>query len=151
MRACGSNFSDKNPWLHHGYTFKLVGKNWIKGVRRAPWSSILFIVNYCCIRYDAKRNWKWKNKAFLTKIFLIGGTLIKGARARWATPWLRLWFWNKIASLNSFTKKTFKAKLNFFFLQRGGLESSHLDLDSFLKPPKIAWYYYDKDTWSSLL
>ena len=22
----------------------------IKGVRRAPWSSVLFIVNYCCTR-----------------------------------------------------------------------------------------------------
>ena len=32
------------------YTFEFVGKNWIKGVRRGPWSSILFIVNYCCTR-----------------------------------------------------------------------------------------------------
>ena len=28
----------------------MVGKNRIKGVRQALWSSILFIVNYCCTR-----------------------------------------------------------------------------------------------------
>ena len=36
--------------IHPSYTFKLVGKNWIKEVCRAPWSSISFIVNCCCTR-----------------------------------------------------------------------------------------------------
>ena len=50
--------------------------NWLKKielrkVRWAPWSSILFIVNCCCTRVllhakMLKRNWKWKNKIFLS-------------------------------------------------------------------------------------
>ena len=40
------------------------------------------------------------------QIFVIGGILIKGAQVLSATPWLRQWFWDKIAPLiSSFTKK----------------------------------------------
>ena len=42
---------------------------------------------------------------FVCKIFVIGGILIKGVPVPSATPWLRQWFWDKIASLiSSFTK-----------------------------------------------
>ena len=50
-----------------------------------------------------------KKQDFFCQIFVIGGISIKGARAPWATPWLRLWFWDEIASLSSFiTKKHLK-------------------------------------------
>ena len=40
------------------------------------------------------------------QIFVIGGILIKGARAPSATPWLRQWFCDKIAPLiSSFIEK----------------------------------------------
>ena len=40
------------------------------------------------------------------QIFVIGSILIKGARVHSATPWLRQWFWDKIARLiNPFIKK----------------------------------------------
>ena len=40
------------------------------------------------------------------QIFVISGILIKGARVTSATPWLRQWFWDKIAPLlSSFIKK----------------------------------------------
>ena len=48
------------------------------------------------------------------QIFVNGGILIKGPRISSATPWLRQWFWDKIAPLISsfIKKKTFKSKLN---------------------------------------
>ena len=44
------NFRTKAFDFTPGYTFKLVRKNLIEGVHRAPLSSILFIVNYCSMR-----------------------------------------------------------------------------------------------------
>ena len=63
--------------------------------------------------------------------------------------WIRLWFWDKIAPLSSCIKKHLKQNLNDFCLKtwRTRIKS----LDSFLKPPEIAWHYYDVDTWSPLL
>ena len=112
MKVWGSNFKDKNSWFHPGYTFKLVGKNLIKGVRRAPWSSILVIVNYCCTRVllYAKMLKETENEEtrLFWQIFVVGGILIKGARVPSATPWLRQGFWDKIAPLtSSSTKKKF--------------------------------------------
>ena len=52
-----------------------------------------------------------KETRLFCQIFVIDDISIEGARAFWATPWLRLWFWDKIAPLISFIKKTFKAKL----------------------------------------
>ena len=44
--------------------------------------------------------------------FVIGGILIKGARVPSVIPWLRQWFWDKIAPLtSSYIKTTFKSKL----------------------------------------
>ena len=56
-----------------------------------------------------------KKKDFFCQICVIGGISIEGARAPWATPWLRLWFWDKIAPLSSFIKKIqSKTKITFF-------------------------------------
>ena len=60
------------------------------------------------------------------QIFVIGDILIKGARVTSATPWLRQWFWDKIAALINFFIKKHLIKIKFFFPKRGGLESSHL-------------------------
>ena len=72
---------DKNPRFHPGYTFKLDGKNLIKEVRRAPWLSVLFIVNYCCTRVllYAKMLKETGNEEprFFCQIFVIGGTSIE--------------------------------------------------------------------------
>ena len=62
----------------------------MKEVRRAPWSSILFIVNYCCTRglLYAKMLKETENEEtrFFSQIFVIGGISIEGSRAPWATP-----------------------------------------------------------------
>ena len=61
----------------------------MKDVRRAPWSSILFIVNYCCTRVQlyAKMLKETENEETrrFCQIFVIGGISIEGARAPWAT------------------------------------------------------------------
>ena len=84
-------------------------------MRRALWSSILFIVNYSCTRVllYAKMLKDTENEEIrlFWQIFAIGGILIEGARVPSDTPSLRQWFWDKIAPLSSFIKKTFKSKL----------------------------------------
>ena len=59
-------------------------------MRLAPWSSILFIVNYCCTRVllYAKMLKEIENEEtrLFCQICVIGGISIKGARAPWATP-----------------------------------------------------------------
>ena len=54
-------------------------------MRRALWSSILFIVNYCCTRelLYAKMLKKTENveTRFFCQIFVIAGISIEGARA----------------------------------------------------------------------
>ena len=63
-------------------------------MRRAPWSSILFIVNYCSmlVLLYAKMLKETENEEtrLFCQIFVDGGILIEGARAPWATPSLRL-------------------------------------------------------------
>ena len=62
-------------------------------MRRAPWSSILFIVNYCCTRVllYAKMLKETENEEtrLFRQIFVIGGISIEGARFPSAIPWLR--------------------------------------------------------------
>ena len=59
-------------------------------MRRAPWSSILYIVNYCCTRVllYAKMLKETENEEtrLFCQIFVIGGILIEEARVLWATP-----------------------------------------------------------------
>ena len=63
-------------------------------MRRAPWSSVLFVVNYCCTRVllYAKMLKETENDEIrlFCQIFVIGGISIEGARAPWtiylATP-----------------------------------------------------------------
>ena len=91
-------------------------------MRRTSWLSILFIVNYCCTRvllYANKVLKETENEEtrLFWQIYVIGGILIEGAQVPSATPWLRLWFWDKIAPPSSFIKKTFKSKLNQLFFQ----------------------------------
>ena len=58
-------------------------------MRRAPWSSVLFIVNYCCTRVllYAKMLKKTENEEtrLFCQTFVIGGISIEGARAPSAT------------------------------------------------------------------
>ena len=62
----------------------------MKDVRRAPWSSILFIVNCCCtrVRLYTKMLNETENEETrrFCQIFVIDGISIEGARAPWATP-----------------------------------------------------------------
>ena len=74
---------------------RLIGRKKLnEGVRRAPWSSILFIVNYCCTRVllYAKMLKETENEEtrFFCQTFIIGGISIEEARTPWATPWVRL-------------------------------------------------------------
>ena len=54
-------------------------------MRRAPWSSILFIADYCCTRvlFYAKMLKETENEEtrLFCQIFVIGGILIERARA----------------------------------------------------------------------
>ena len=79
-------------------------------MRRAPWSSILYNVNYCSTRVllYAKMLKETENEEtrLFCQICVIGGISIEGTRAPGPNPWLRLWFWDKIAPLSSFIKKT---------------------------------------------
>ena len=125
------HFLGQKPLISPGYTLKLVGKNWIKGVRRAPWSSILFIVKYCCTRAllyakMLKETESEETRSFVQFLSLVAFQL-RGPGPIGPTPWLRLWFWDKIAPLSSFIKKHLKQNFKKnFFSKRGGLESSHL-------------------------
>ena len=62
----------------------------MKGVSRAPWLSILFIVNYCCTRLLLYAKMLEETENEETKLFcqicVIGGILIDGARVPLATP-----------------------------------------------------------------
>ena len=53
---------------------------------------------YCCTRVllyaKVLKKLKINKQDFFCQIFVIGGISIEGARATWATPWLRLWFWD---------------------------------------------------------
>ena len=59
-------------------------------MRQAPWSSILFVVDYCCMRVllYAKMLQETENEEtrLFCQTFVIGGILIEGARAPWASP-----------------------------------------------------------------
>ena len=106
---------------------------------RAPWSSILFVVNYCCtcVLMYAKMLKETENEEtrLFWQIFVIGGILIKGARVPSATPWLRQWFWDKIAPLiSSFIKKTSKSKLKELFFQN--VEDSS----------QVTWQFFETST-----
>ena len=88
-----------------------------------------------------------KNQDFFCEICIISG-ISPGPPG--PPHWLRLWFWDKIAPISFFIKRKIQSKIKItFFPKRGGLESSHLTV--FLKRTRIAWHYYDVDTWSSLL
>ena len=123
-------------------------------MRRAPWLSKLLIVNYCCTRVllYAKMLKKTENEEtrFFWQIFAIGGIVTEGARVLSATPWLFLWFWDKIAPLSSFIKKK-HLKRNWNNLFSKTWRTWVKSLNRFLKRPRIAWHYYDVNTWSLLL
>ena len=59
-------------------------------MRRSPWLSILFIVNYCCTRVllYAKMLKETENEdtRLFWQIFAIGGIFIEGARVSSAIP-----------------------------------------------------------------
>ena len=63
-------------------------------MRRASWSSILFIFGYCCMRVllHAKMLKKTENDKTMLfcQIFVIDGILIEGAGPPKPRPWLRL-------------------------------------------------------------
>ena len=42
-----------------------------------------------------------KETRLFCEMFVIGGILIAGAGTLRPTPWLRLWFWNKIVPFSS--------------------------------------------------
>ena len=102
------------------------------------------------VRKDTKKkNWKRRNKFFLLKFCHKWHFNWGGPGTQCHPPWLRLWFWDKIAPLSSFIKKTFKAKLKKKFFQN--VENTSQVTWQFFKPPGIAWHYHDVDRWSSLL
>ena len=66
-------------------------------MRQAPWSSILFIFDYCCMRVRrvllyAKMLKEAENKEtrLFCQIFVIGGIFIEGEGPPGPPPWLRL-------------------------------------------------------------
>ena len=86
---------------------------------------------YCCAQKMVKKL-KMKKQGFFVKFLSL------------ATPMIL----RQDRALKFFHKKTtFNAK--FFFSKTWRIRVK--SLDSFLKPPRIAWHYYDVDTWSSLL
>ena len=133
--------------------------NWLEKIELSryawpPWSSVLFIFNYCCTRVLLYATMLKETEKKETRYFL--SSLCHWWHFNWGVPsptgpllWLRLWFWDKIAPLSSFIKKHLKQTWNNFFSKtwRTRVKS----LDGFLKPPRIAWRYYDVDRWSSLL
>ena len=93
------------------FDFTLVIRlNWLEKIESSgcarPPSCQYYLLLITVVRKDAKRNWKWRNKAFLSLVAL-----------RWpGSPgppsWLRLWFQDKIAPLIlSLKKTTFASKL----------------------------------------
>ena len=84
-----ATFRTKNlisPWLY----LSIGWKNWIKGERRAPWLSILFIVNYYSTRVLSYAKMLKETENEKTRLFcqicVIGGISIEEAWAPWAIP-----------------------------------------------------------------
>ena len=101
-----------SPWLF----FKLVGKYWIKGVRwpsgRQYYLLLITVVRvYCCTYAKMLKETENEETRFFVKFLSLVAFQLKGPGPPGPPPWLRLWFWNKIAPLSSFIKKIFKAKL----------------------------------------
>ena len=124
-------------------------------MRWAPWSSILFIVNYCHTRVlmYAKMLKETENEEtrLFWQIFVIGGILIEGGPGPLGHSLATLTILRQDRSPNKFfyKKKHSNQNWNNFFSKprRTRVKS----LDSFLKRPCIALHYYDAVMWSLLL
>ena len=79
-------------------------------MRRAPWSSILFIVNYSYARVmlyaKVLIETEHEETSLLCQIFVIGSISIEGARAPWVIPVATSMILRYDRALNSFDKKS---------------------------------------------
>ena len=77
-----------------GYTFKLVGKNLIKGVRRATgrqyYLLLITVVRVHCCTQRYQKKLKMKKQDFFVKFLSLVAFHLRGPRPSEPPPWLRL-------------------------------------------------------------
>ena len=77
MRAWGSNFQDKTPLISPGL---YILSGWGPGLR------VVNIIGNYFVRKDAKRNWKSRNKTFLSHFLSLVAFRLAGTGAHWFPP-----------------------------------------------------------------
>ena len=103
---------------------------------------------YCMLYAKMLKGTENEETRIFCQICVIGALQLRGAQALRVTPWLRLWFWDKIAPLSSFIKKN-QSKIKTFFFQNVE-DLSHVTwqfFETYKNYMTLLW----RDTWSSLL